>query len=159
MDQQPEPAMPDLTTDNTSNAPAWAARPLLLALGLFAAALVVILILVARAGSSGDTLDARLLTLELAYPAGQPVVASIEGQPGAAPGGTTITCRAADGNLRLGRATASDDGSFNVQLDPSPWPLETLTGDGAKTLNDRVECRSGSGDWVSPLRQPRVRIN
>ena len=159
MDQQPEPTPTNLTADDTGSAPAWASRPLLLALGLFAGALVVILVLVARSGAGGDPLDARLLTLELAYPAGQPAVANGEGQPGAASGGATVTCRAADGHQRLGRATAGDDGSFDVELDPAPWPLDSLTGDGAKTINDRVECRAGSGDWVTPLRQPRVRIN
>ena len=158
MDQQPEPT-PDLTTDDTGSAPAWASRPLLLALGLFIAALAIILILVARAGAGDDELDARLLTLELAYPAGQPPIANVEGQPGATSAGATVTCRAIDGRERLGRATANDDGSVDVELDPSPWPLDSLTGDGAATVNDRVECRAGDGEWVKPLRQPRVRIN
>ncbi len=159
MEQQPEPTTPDLTADDTGSAPAWASRPLLLALGLFAGALLVILFLVARSGAGNAELDATLLTLELSYPAGQSPAANLEGQPGAAPGGATITCRAADGGQRLGRATANDDGSFDIALDSSPWPLDSLTGDGAKTLNDRVECHAGSGDWVAPLRQPRVRIN
>lgn len=159
MDQQPEPTTPDLAADDIGSAAAWASRPLLLALGLFAAALVVILILVARIGAGDDELDATRLTLELSYPAGQTPVANVEGQPGASSGGATVTCRATEGRQRLGRATANDDGSFDVDLDPAPWPLDSLTGDGAKTINDRVECRAGDGAWVTPLRQPRVRIN
>lgn len=159
MEPQPDTTPPGLSSDPPDDAPIWASRPLLLALGLFAAALVIILILAARSGSGGSELDARLLTLELTYPAGQPAIANIEGQPKAARGGATVTCRATDSHQRLGRATAGDDGSFDVVLDAAAWPIESLTGEGAKTLNERVECRAGSGDWVTPLRQPRVRIN
>jgi len=158
VDPQIEPTTPDPATTEAGSTPFWASRPLLLALGLFAGALVIILVLVARAGSGGSSLDARLLTLELSYPAGQTAVANINGQPAAAQAGATVTCRAVDGHQRLGRATVNSDGSFDVALDPGPWPIDSLTGDGAKTINARVECRAGSGDWVKPLRQPRVRI-
>lgn len=159
MDPQPEPTEPEPAAGTRGAAPVWASRPLLIALGLFVGALIVILILVARSGLGDDRLEATKLTLELSYPAGQAAIANIEGQPGAAPGGATVTCRASESGQRIGRATAGTDGGFNVGLDPAPWPLHSLIGDGSKTLSDRVECRAGSGDWVKPLRQPRVRIN
>lgn len=159
MEPQTTPPAEAQDTTPSDNGPTWASRPLLIALGLFAVALLAMLVFVIRDSTRDVQLDATLLTLELSYPDGQTAAADLEVQAGAAPDGETITCRATDGGQRLGRDTARSNETIRIKLDPAPWPLDTLTGDGAATINDRVECRVGDGDWVHPLRQPRVRIN
>ncbi|HEX5164762.1 MAG TPA: hypothetical protein VFV93_05145, partial [Thermomicrobiales bacterium] len=67
--------------------------------------------------------------------------------------------RATGDHARLGEGHAANDGSFDIPLDPAPWPLESITGDAYKTLNTTLECRAGAGPWTQPLRPPRVGIN
>jgi hypothetical protein len=134
-------------------------RPIVIAIALFAGALVVTFLLIRSGGDDAATLDATKLTLELSYPVNAAPIANLNGQPGAAPDGATITCRATSGKQRIGQGEAGGDGAFDVSLDAAQWPLDTLTRDGYATLNQTLECRAGTGDWVHPLRQPRVKIN
>jgi hypothetical protein len=138
----------------------WLANPvyMILAVAVFAV-LVGVTLAIIRNRDDGGTLAATRMTLELSYPLSDDPTAVMDGQPGTAPTGALITCRTvAQPHLRLGEGTAGEDGSFRVQLDPSPWPLESLGGDLYNQLNSSVECRAGTGDWVRPLRPPRVSV-
>jgi hypothetical protein len=133
--------------------------PIAIAVSLFAGALIVTFILIRSGGNDDATLDATKMTLELSYPVGASATANLNGQAGAAPAGAPITCRVASSKQRIGQGEAGDDGSFDITLDAATWPLESLSRDGYTQLNKTLECRAGSGDWVTPLRQPRVKIN
>jgi hypothetical protein len=111
--------------------------------------------------SRGDEakLEATRMTLELSYPTSGEPSANLEGQPDAAPSNARITCRATSDNHVLGEGRAADDGTFDIPLDATHWPLESLTGTAYPTLNTTLECRAGTGPWVQPLRPPRVAIH
>ncbi len=134
-------------------------QPLILAGVIFVAALFVILLLISTRDDDPVELNASLLTLELAYPVSGEPTATLNGQPTAAPPNAPVSCRAMSDKRSLGEGEARDDGSVQLLLDNSLWPLESLTGDAWKSLNNTLECRAGTGPWVQPLRQPRIAIN
>lgn len=136
-----------------------ALRPLLAAALVFAGALLGILLLISTQSDDPVELNASLLTLELAYPVVGEHSAVLDGQATSAPPGASVACRTNPDKRPLGEGEARDDGSIVLPLDASPWPLESLSGDAWKTLNDTLECRAGTGPWVQPLRQPRIAIN
>lgn len=119
---------------------------------------LLLLVTLAACGGGGSKLDAAKLTLELGYPpAGMPT-AVLTGQPGAAEGGASVTCRLSTLDKRkLGQTTAADDGSFEAQLDNTAFPLAAVPHT-TSAINALVECRAGDGKWVHPLRPPRVEI-
>ncbi len=109
-------------------------------------------------GSSGPSLDARVLQLHLTYSIEGPVEAFMQGTGGAAATGSTVECRLTGGGRPvLGSAVANETGSFMMPLDIELLPKRLPDAETFRTLNDTVECRSGSGSWVNPLRQPVVR--
>lgn len=133
--------------------------PLMLALLALAVAAGVTIGLIITSRGDETELEATRTTLELTYPTAGDPTANLEGQPGAAPSDARITCRATDNQRRLGEGRATDDGSFEIALDPAAWPLDSISGDTYQTLNSTLECRAGTGPWVQPLRPPRVAIN
>jgi hypothetical protein len=135
------------------------APPLVFGLLAFAAAAGVTIGLILTSGGDGAELAGTRMTLELAYPTTGEPTASLEGQPGAAPAGARIACRATSDNRQLGADRAAADGSFDVALEASAWPLDGLSGGAYDRLNETVECRVSGGPWVSPLRPPRVAVN
>jgi len=140
--------------------PAWLTNPvyMILAVAVFAVLIGVTLAII-RNRDSGERLVGARMTLELSYPVTDDPLAVMEGQPGAAPSGAAVACRTfAQPNLRLGEGVAAGDGSFRIELDPAPWPLESLGSDLYNQLNSSIECRAGTGDWVRPLRPPRVSV-
>lgn len=157
--QEPEVVQPEPEAGATAES-GWLANPayMILAVAVFAV-LVGVTLAIIRNRDDGGTLVAARMTLELSYPVSDDPIAVMDGQPGTAPPGAHITCRTvAQPHLRLGEGAAEADGSFRVQLDPSPWPLESLGSDLYNQLNSSVECRAGTGDWVRPLRPPRVSV-
>lgn len=134
-------------------------QPLIIAGVIFIGALLGIFVLISSNQDDPIELNASLLTLELAYPVGGEPTALLSGQRTAAPPGAPVACRRTSDQLSLGEGESRDDGSIALPLDASTWPVEALTGDAWKTLNDSLECRAGSGPWVNPLRQPRIAIN
>lgn len=132
---------------------------LMLAMIALAAGLGLTIGLIITSRGDETRLEATRMTLELSYPTVGDPTANLEGQPGAAPANTRITCRATSDNHLLGEGRAIDDGSFDITLDPAYWPLDSLTGTAFPTLNTTVECRAGTGTWIQPLRPPRVAIN
>jgi hypothetical protein len=133
--------------------------PLILALLALAAAAGLTIGLIITSGGDDPELEATLMTLELQYPTTGDPTANLEGQPGAAPGNARVSCRATSDHSKLGEGRATAGGSFDIPLDASPWPLDSITGDVYKTLNTTLECRAGTGPWTQPLRPPRVGIN
>ncbi len=133
--------------------------PLIVALLALAVASGVTIGLIITSRGDETQLEATRMTLELTYPTTGEPTASLEGQPDAAPADARVTCRSTRDNDRLGDGRASGDGSFNIALDPAIWPLESISGDSYEQLNSTLECRSGTGPWVQPLRPPRVAIN
>jgi hypothetical protein len=133
--------------------------PLILALLALAAAAGVTIGLIITAGGDETELEATRMTLELIYPTSGEPSANVEGQPGAAPSGARITCRSTSDDSRLGEGRAADDGSFDIALDPTLWPLDALTGAAYQQLNTTLECRAATGPWTQPLRPPRVAVN
>lgn len=172
-DEQETPTATDLEDASPSSAaPALAAEPIeppraawltnpvymIFAVAVFAVLIGVTLALIRNRDDGGRLAGARM-TLELSYPLTAQPVAVMDGQAGTAPPGATVTCRTvAQPHLRLGEGVAADDGSFRVDLNPSPWPLESLGSDLYNQLNSSIECRAGTGDWVRPLRPPRVSV-
>jgi|GEM_PF-1773224 len=133
--------------------------PLILALIALAAAAGVTIGLILTSGDDEAALEPTRMTLELTYPtAGEPT-ANLEGQPDAAPGDVRITCRATSDNTPLGDGRSAEDGSFDIALDATHWPLDTITGETYQQLNTTLECRASTGPWTQPLRPPRVAIN
>jgi hypothetical protein len=132
---------------------------MLAAVLLFAVVLGTTLFLVRNRDEEAQLAGARM-TLVLAYPITADPVASMQGQPGAAPANARISCRTVALPQRiLGQGIANADGSFEILLDPAPWPLESLGNDLYNQLNSSIECRAGgSGPWVRPLRPPRVSV-
>jgi hypothetical protein len=154
-----QPGSPVTVTGQRSLIENRSRRPIAIAIALFAGALVVTFLLIRSGGDDAATLDATKITLELSYPVDAAPIATLNGQPGAASDGATIACRATSGKQRIGQGEAGDDGAFDVPLDAAQWPLDALTRENYTTLNQTLECRAGTGDWVQPLRQPRVKIN
>lgn len=157
---EPVTPQPEESSAEADDRPAWLTNPvyMVLAVAVFAVLIGVTLAIIRNRDSGQQLLGARM-TLELSYPLTSDPVAFMEGQAGAAPSGATITCRTAtQPNLRLGDGTAADDGSFRVDLDSSPWPLDSLGSDLYNQLNSSIECRAGTGEWVQPLRPPRVSV-
>jgi hypothetical protein len=115
--------------------------------------------LIITAGGDETELEATRMTLGLIYPTSGEPTANVEGQPGAAPSGARITCRSTSDDSRLGEGRAADDGSFDIALDPTLWPLDALTGAAYQQLNTTLECRAATGPWTQPLRPPRVAVN
>jgi hypothetical protein len=110
-------------------------------------------------GGGGPTLDNRVLQLRMTYSITGPIEAVMAGDTGAATAGAEIECRlTASGRPVLGTAIASDTGSFEMQLDLELLPRQLPDGETFHSLNETVECRSGSGSWTNPLRQPVLRI-
>lgn len=122
------------------------------------AALLILLVL-AACGGSGPSLDNRVLQMNLTYSINGPVEAILRGSEGAAAAGAEVECRlTASGRPVVGAALASDTGSFDMELDLELLPQQLPDSDTFQRLNESVECRSGSGSWSSPLRQPVLRI-
>ena len=136
-----------------------AMQPLIIAGVIFIGALLGIFVLISSGDDDPIELNASLLTLELGYPISGEPTAVLSGEATAAPPGAPVTCRRTADKQALGEGEARDDGSIALPLDASAWPIESLSGDAWKTLNDSLECRAGSGPWVQPLRQPRIAIN
>ena len=133
---------------------------IVLAVILVAVAGIAAAILIASGRDSGTKLDATKLTLELTYSGSDAPAVNLEGQPQAAPVGARITCRREDNHdFRIGDGEAGEDGSFDIELDGRAFPEDVPNHDIFRTLNDTVQCRADSGDWVQPLRPPRVTIN
>jgi hypothetical protein len=121
--------------------------------------LLTLILLAACGGDDGDRLDATRMTLELRFPHVGPAEAVLSGRPNAAPEGVTVVCRKTDGDQReLGRAAAGGDGAFRVPLDPTAYPVDIVAGGQYMELNQTLECRTGDGPWVKPLRPPLVAI-
>ena len=133
--------------------------PLILALLALAVAASVAIGLIITSRADETELEATRMTLELTYPTTGEPIANLEGQPDAAPSESRITCRATDNDRRLGEGRAAADGSFDIALDATTWPLDNITRDSYQQLNTTVECRAGTGPWTEPLRPPRVVIN
>lgn len=116
-------------------------------------------LVLASCGGSGPSLDNRVLQLNLTYSISGPVEAIISGATGAAAAGAEVQCRlTASGRPVVGVAVASDTGSFDMELDLELLPQQLPDTDTFRRLNETVECRSGSGSWSNPLRQPVLRI-
>jgi hypothetical protein len=122
-------------------------------------ALVLTMVLLAAAcGGGGAKLDATLLRLELRYPVSSQPDLRVTGEQSSAPGGSLVVCRSTgDKRAALGQASVNDDGSFELPLDAATFPISAIKGD-FMALNRSLECRAGSGRWVSPLRPPLVAI-
>lgn len=117
------------------------------------------LLLLAACGGGGPSLDNRVLQLNLTYSISGPVEAILSGGNGAAAAGAEVECRlTASGRPVVGVAVASDTGAFEMELDLELLPQQLPDNDTFQRLNDTVECRSGSGSWSNPLRQPVLRI-
>jgi hypothetical protein len=138
----------------------WLMNPVYMILAVAAFAILIgVTLAIIRNREGGGQLAGALMTLELRYPLTSEPVAFMDGQRGAAPSGALVICRTvAQPHLRLGEGTADADGSFRVELDPSPWPLDSLGSDLYNQLNSSIECRADRGDWVRPLRPPRVSV-
>lgn len=133
---------------------------IVLAVILVALAGIAAVILIASGRDSGTKLDATKLTLELAYSGGEAPAVNLEGQPEAAPAGARITCRREDNHdFRIGDGEAGEDGSFDIPLDGRAFPEDVPNSEVFRALNDTVQCRADSGDWVQPLRPPRIAVN
>jgi hypothetical protein len=125
---------------------------------LFAVVLGTTLFLIRNRDEAADLAGARM-TLVLSYPIVAEPIASMEGQPEAAPANARVSCRTTSAPQRIiGQGVANADGSFTIPLDASPWPLDSLGNDLYNQLNSSVECRAGNGPWVRPLRPPRVSV-
>lgn len=110
-------------------------------------------------GGGGPVIDARVLQLHLTYSISGPTEAILRGDTGAAAAGADVECRlTTSGRPVLGTATASETGSFDMELDLQLLPQQLPDNDTFRRLNETVECRSGSGAWEHPLRQPVLRI-
>jgi len=122
-------------------------------------AAIGISLVLSACGGSGPTIDARVLQLHLTYSITGPTEAILRGGTGAAAAGADIECRlTASGRPVIGTAVASDTGSFDMDLDLELLPQQLPDTDTFRRLNETVECRSGSGNWAHPLRQPILRI-
>lgn len=160
--RQPEDVAADHEVQDQAGVPAGSVRRtdlyMIVAVVLFAVVLGMTLFLI-RSRDDGPQLAGAGMTLVLSYPLTSDPVAHIEGQPDAAPAGARLTCRTTTTPPRLlGDGVANTDGSFVVILDSTPWPLESFGGDLYNQLNGSIECRAGNGDWVRPLRPPRVSV-
>jgi len=108
----------------------------------------------------GKKLDGRVLELSITYSTEGPVLATMKGERGAATGGATIECRLTAGDKPLvGQATANQFGAFDMTLDHTKFPDGLPTADEYATYNETIECRPRGGSWVSPLRQPVIRVS
>lgn len=120
---------------------------------------VLTTVVLAACGGGGPALDARVLQLNLTYSISGPTAAVLNGGNGAAAAGSEVECRlTAGGRPVIGVSVASDTGSFEMELDLELLPQQLPDGDTFRRLNETVECRSGSGSWSNPLRQPVLRI-
>ena len=118
--------------------------------------LVVVLV---ACGGGGPTLDNRVLQLNLTYSFSGPTAAMLNGGDGAAAAGSDVECRlTAGGRPVIGLAVASETGAFEMELDLDLLPQQLPDSETFHRLNETVECRSGSGSWTNPLRQPVLRI-
>jgi hypothetical protein len=121
--------------------------------------LSLLIALIAACGEGGAQLDARVLQLSVDYSAQGPTMARMTGERGAATAGATIECRLATGGKpSLGETTANEFGAFEMTLDHAAFPQRVPVGDEFRAFNETVECRPRGGSWVSPLRQPVLRI-
>lgn len=119
---------------------------------------ILIGLVLTACGDGGPSLDARVLQLHLTYSIEGPTEAIMQGTGGAAATGSTVECRlTAEGRPVLGTAVANETGSFDMPLDLDLLPQRIPNAETFRQLNDMVECRSGTGSWVNPLRQPLVR--
>jgi hypothetical protein len=83
----------------------------------------------------------------------------MSGGSGAASAGALVECRYAEGEQPLiGSAAADDVGAFEISLDPTPFPRKLPSTEEYATFNERVECRTGDGGWVTALRQVKLAI-
>lgn len=120
---------------------------------------IAISLVLSACGGGGPTIDARVLQLHLTYSITGPTEAILVGETGAAAAGADIECRlTASGRPVIGTAVASDTGSFDMDLDLELLPQQLPDTDTFRRLNETVECRSGSGSWEHPLRQPILTI-
>ncbi len=119
---------------------------------------ILIGLILTACGGGGPSLDARVLQLHLTYSIEGPTDAVMQGTGGAAATGSTVECRLTGGGRPvLGTAVANETGSFEMPLDLELMPRNLPDAETFRQLNDMVECRSGTGSWVTPLRQPMVR--
>jgi hypothetical protein len=110
-------------------------------------------------GGGGPSIDARVLQLNLTYSFDGPSAAVLSAGNGAASAGSEVQCRlTAGGRPVIGLAVAGETGAFEMELDLELLPQQLPDGDTFRRLNETVECRSGNGSWVNPLRQPRLEI-
>jgi hypothetical protein len=115
--------------------------------------------LLAACGGGGAQLDARVLELSLVYSVQGPTMARMSGERGAATAGATVECRLATGDKpMLGETTANEFGAFEMTLDHGAFPRRVPTADEFRSFNETVECRPAGGSWVSPLKQPVLRV-
>lgn len=125
----------------------------------FAVLLTIGCCLLLTACGGGPSVDARVLQLQLTYSITGPTEAFMQGGSGAAATGANVECRlTAAGRPVLGSAVADATGAFEMSLDLDLLPQHLPDGETFRRLNETVECRSGGGAWVSPLRQPVLRI-
>ena len=108
----------------------------------------------------GEKLDGRVLELSVTYNAEGPILATMNGDRGAATGGATVECRLTNGDKPLvGQATANQFGAFEMTLDHTLFPDRLPSADEFGTYNETIECRPRGGSWESPLKQPVIRVN
>ncbi len=118
----------------------------------------LLLLLVACGG--GEKLDDRVLQLSVTYTSEGAIKAEMVGDRGAATSGKNVECRLTTGDKPIvGQTTANEFGAFQMALDHTAFPERIPSGEAFKTFNETIECRPRGGSWVSPLRQPLIRVN
>lgn len=120
---------------------------------------LLLTLLLAGCGGGGPRIDARVLQLQLAYSIDGPTAALVTGGDGAASAGSDVECRlTGSGRPQVGASVANDTGAFEMQLDLNLLPQQLPDAETFEQLNESIECRSGSGSWEHPLRQPVLRV-
>lgn len=121
--------------------------------------MVTLMVIAACGGDGGPKLDDRVLQLSITYSINGPTRAEMIGGRGAAATNSTVECRMTTGDEPvIGQATADQFGAFTMPLDQTAFPAQPPTADEYKTFNETVECHVEDGPWVSPLKQPVIRI-
>lgn len=108
----------------------------------------------------GAKLDDRVLQLSVTYSAEGPILATMQGDRGAATSGATVECRlTTEGKPLVGQATADQFGAFEMTLDHTEFPDRLPSADEYREFNETIECRPKGGSWETPLRQPVIRVS
>lgn len=121
--------------------------------------ILLVTLLLVGCGGGGPSIDARVLQLQLTYSIDGPTSALVTGGDGAVSSGSDVECRLTGGGRpQVGTSVANDTGGFEMQLDLELLPQQLPDSETFERLNESVECRSGSGSWENPLRQPVLRV-